>query len=286
MDHKQFQADDAIQNGVAANAESASCQSANESTISDTTVNGATANQVTIDEATLNEMISRLSKSLASPVDPPPAVEAPTSAPSPMRAGASLAALRKKTIQRVLASVISFVVITVVILSSQSLAYFTDDVNTGANTILSGNVNIDLLDQMDDGAGGLTFYTDPINPYPATTVSRVVTVKNTGKLPVYIRVKLDQTVNDESGLPADWKRLISCNLNLTDWTLRDGYYYYNRALEPGEAAKPLFDKVAFAPSMGNEFVNKSVQFSITAQATQAYENGTSPLDAVGWPAEQ
>ena len=193
--------------------------------------------------------------------------------------------LRKKAFRRVAVSAVSLAVVTTVLYSARSLAYFTDTSASKGNRIEAGIVNIDLVEMMDDGNGGLTSYTDPVQVLPSATVSKVVSVKNTGDLPVYIRIKLEKTVNDESGLPANWQDKISCNLNLTDWTLLDGYYYYNRALEAGQTTEPLFSEVTFAASMGNEFVNKTLQFTVTSQATQVYENGGNALDAVGWPAE-
>lgn len=194
-----------------------------------------------------------------------------------------LAARRKKNIARITVFVLALVVVTVIVFSSQSLAYFTDMANSFDNRISAGNVGIDIMDMMSDGQGGPVLYTDPIKVMPASSVSKVVAVKNSGSLAVYVRISLKKTVNDPTDLAVGWEDKISCNINSADWQLVDGYYYYTKALRPGQTTTPLFDEVSFAASMGNEFVNKSVVFTVTAQAVQAGNNGTGAPDAAGWP---
>lgn len=59
----------------------------------------------------------------------------------------------------------------------------------------------------------------------------------------------------------------------TDWTYLDGYYYYNRALAPGETTVPLFTTVTFAPEMGNEYQNSTAYVEVKVGAVQADNNG-------------
>lgn len=197
---------------------------------------------------------------------------------------ARIAALRKKNFRRAIASAISFIVVSIILFSAQSFAYFSDDISSGANRIAAGNVDIDLVEMMDDGHGGQVTYTAPVSVMPATTYSKIVTVKNSGDLPVYIRVKLEKIASDPTDLPAGWENFIVCNINSDDWTFHNGYYYYKVEIKAGETTESLFDKVAFAAAMGNEFVGKTVSFKITSEATQSTDNGIGPIDAEGWPA--
>ena len=210
---------------------------------------------------------------------------AETSAETALSPSGKLLALKKKNSRRMIVSAIALVVVTVVIFSTTSLAYFSDQVDSHGNVIASGNVEIALVETMDDGNGGTVTYTDPVRVMPATTVSQAVSVKNAGSLPVYVRVKLEKTVDDAAGMSAGWESKISCNINQTDWTLKDGYYYCNRPLQVGETTPPLFEEILFAASMGNEFVNKTVRFVVTSQATQADANGSIAWEAMGWPEE-
>ena len=194
-----------------------------------------------------------------------------------------LAALKKKNIRRSIVSAISFMVVSVIIFSAQSFAYFSADVSLDPMRLAAGNVDIDLVEMMDDGHGGQVTYTAPVSVVPAGSYSKIVTVKNSGDLPVYVRVKLEKIANDPTGLKDGWEKLIACNFNTSEWTYKDGYYYYNDVLGAGDTTEALFDRIAFAASMGNEFVGKAVSFKIISEATQSNGNGSSAIDAQGWP---
>ena len=75
---------------------------------------------------------------------------------------------------------------------------------------------------------------------------------------------------------------ISLDLNTECWIEQGGFYYYFRALQPGEKTEPLFTKVTFAPEMGNEYMNATVEIAVQAQAVQSDNNGYDPLFALGW----
>lgn len=200
---------------------------------------------------------------------------------------ASLLKLKKKLFKRSFICLIALVIASAIHFSAWTVAYFGENVTAGYSTIKAGNVDILLIETM-QGADGITAYMDPVSIMPATSVSKMVSVKNTGDLPVYIRIKLDMTIEDESNKPADWKDLIRCTYGESDacnsdWILKnDGYYYYKNALETGESAA-LFDTVHFSPAMGNQFTNQKFVLRITSEATQANGNGTSAQTAAGWP---
>ena len=77
--------------------------------------------------------------------------------------------------------------------------------------------------------------------------------------------------------------LVELTLNTTDWTERDGYYYSAKALKPGEVTAPIFTAVTFGTAMGNEYQNATATVDVFAQAVQTANNGTTVLDAQGWP---
>lgn len=200
---------------------------------------------------------------------------------------ASSLKLKKKLFKRSFICLIALVIASAIHFSAWTVAYFGENVTAGYSTIKAGNVDILLIETM-QGADGITAYMDPVSIMPATSVSKMVSVKNAGDLPIYIRIKLDMTIEDESNKPADWKDLIRCTYGESDacnsdWILKnDGYYYYKNALETGESAA-LFDTVHFSPAMGNQFTNQKFVLRITSEATQANGNGTSAQTAAGWP---
>lgn len=200
---------------------------------------------------------------------------------------------RKKSLRNTLISVVSFAFITIVFFSAHTYAYYTDEVNSKKQSLEAGNLDVELI-EMKKTDSGETAYVNPVEIMPATSVSKIVKVKNSGSLPVYIRIKIEKTINkDESKLPHDWKELLSCDFDLEDnpsteevegaWTYHDGYYYYNLPLAAGETTSPLFENVFFSAFMGNEFTNCEISFIVRCEATQTIGNASSPIDAIGWP---
>ncbi|MGN0745866.1 MAG: SipW-dependent-type signal peptide-containing protein [Aristaeellaceae bacterium] len=165
-----------------------------------------------------------------------------------------------------------------------TLAYFTAE-ETAYNVITTGVLDMILHETT---TGGKPFPKDGLdNLMPGMVVEKRVTVENAGSVEFYLRVAVDKAISPAKGIQAELNfDHITLDMNTADWTLRDGYYYYNRALLPGETTNPLFTTVTFAPEMGNEYMNARVEINVRAQAVQSRNNGDSPLTAVGWaPAE-
>lgn len=169
-----------------------------------------------------------------------------------------------------------------------TLAYFTSE-DTATNVVTAGNVEIKLKENAlsEDGKTLVPFENNQIGIMPASEVSKIVTVENTGDQPAFIRIKLAKSIilaedkTDETDLS-----LVSYDLNLKDWTEKDGWYYYNTALPAGEETVPIFTKVKFADEMSNMYQNSKVEIKIDAEATQTANNGDSAIDAAGWPSAE
>ena len=74
--------------------------------------------------------------------------------------------------------------------------------------------------------------------------------------------------------------LMLCGINWADWEYADGYYYYKKAVESGAETAALFETVSFSPSMGNEFMGRTMQLKVIVEATQVGGNGSGPMNAV------
>lgn len=170
------------------------------------------------------------------------------------------------------------------ILAYGTSAYFTAE-EKAHNVITTGNVDIDLIEKADpDGDGVLEDFKDVTGVTPGTDVSKIVTVKNTGGQPAWVRIKLIKTITLENGETKDLDAsLVSYDVNTTNWTEKNGYYYYNVELAPGAETEPLFTKVAFSGKMENLYQNSQTVIDVQAQATQVANNGITVFDAAGWP---
>ncbi len=187
---------------------------------------------------------------------------------------------KKKAMLRPLITTVAFALVTIALFSAQTFAYFSESISANNQRIDGGQLDVELIEMMVDGGGSVEVYTDPVSVYPSAVVSKIVTVKNVGDLPAYIRIKLDKKVNDEASLPPDWQEQMVCGINWSDWEYADGYYYYKQSVAGGAETKALFETVSFLSSMGNEFMGKTLQLAVTVEATQANGNGSGPMNAV------
>ncbi len=179
---------------------------------------------------------------------------------------------------------VAAIVICLTIAVSGTLAYFTFE-DTAHNVITSGGVSIEVVEKRKgtDGAE-IAFPTDGIKGVmPGTEVSKIVSVKNNGNSEAWVRVKVNATIKsakDEGELPSD---VMTYEIG-KGWDEKDGYYYYQDKVPAGESTSILFDTVKFDPEMGNEYQNCRANIVISAQAVQTANNGTTVMDAQGWPA--
>ena len=176
--------------------------------------------------------------------------------------------------------ILSVLAICVAIVAAGTLAYFTAE-DTAHNVITSGGVDIELKEWADEEK------TKPFENLsgvmPNTTVTKIAEVKNTGASDAWVRVKVEKNIKLQGEGTPD-TGLVELTLNTDDWTEKDGYFYYTKALKPGEVTAPIFTAVTFNADMGNEYQNATATVDVFAQAVQTANNGTSALTASGWPA--
>ena len=104
-----------------------------------------------------------------------------------------------------------------------------------------------------------------------------------------MRMNYTLTVYDVDGkemeISADeLAKVIVITPDATNWTQKDGWWYYNTTIASGETTKPLFDEVVFSgPYMDNKYQSCTVVIDVTAQAVQKANNGATVWEALGWP---
>ena len=154
----------------------------------------------------------------------------------------------------------------VALLAVGTWAYFSA-VGRADNVITMGSVKLALHDE--DGAGQ-PFTT--VSAMPGSVVNKVVYVENVGSGAFYTRVKITPEMVGADGeiIPLDAsERLLTLDLNDTDWIAGEGgYYYYRGSVDPKTATSKLFNHVTFSKDMGNEYQNTTVHIYVTAEAVQ------------------
>ncbi len=176
------------------------------------------------------------------------------------------------------------------IIAGGTNAYFSQDARA-RNVITMGSISIELHeDKIDPETGDTVPYETetPVEVMPGVEVSKIVTVENTGSAPAWIRIKVTKRIELAEGqTPGEGEPdtdLIALDIG-SSWTEQDGWYYYNEALEAGETTDPLFNTAAFAGDMSNLYQESTAYIDVLVQAVQTSGNGSSALEATGWPAE-
>ena len=185
--------------------------------------------------------------------------------------------------------IITCVTLIVTILSFfySTLAYFTDSASSRYDGITAGSASVQIVD-VTYPYGSNT----PVAPgtamriMPGYEVSKTLTAKNTGSLPLYIRVQLHAEITlaeNARGREAEIDlSLVSYDINDTDWVLHEGYYYYRTKLNGDAEANPLFTKVIFSEEMGNLYKDSTITITTRMEVVQANNNADHPWEAYGW----
>ena len=185
-----------------------------------------------------------------------------------------------------------------------------------SSTVLTDAATIDALSAAIDekmieaavfpASGGIT------GVLPGQAYAKNVSVTNTGSQSAWVRIKAEKeywksgskvtsvsvptetrtydATNDKWTVTAgtsdkvlDLAKIDLLDLNATDWTFSGGYYYYKTQLDAGATTTSLFTGVQMSGTMGTEYSGLEARVNVTAEATQAKNNGTSATAATGWP---
>ena len=175
--------------------------------------------------------------------------------------------------------ILSVLAICLSTLAAGTLAYFTTE-DRAHNVITTGGIDITVQEWAD--AEKTRPFQDLTGVMPNTTVTKIAEVRNTGGAEAWVRVKVEKNIRLQGQGTAD-AGLVELTRNTADWTEKDGYYYYTKALKPGEVTAPIFTAVTFKADMGNEYQNATATVDVSAQAVQTANNGATVMDAQGWP---
>ena len=175
--------------------------------------------------------------------------------------------------------ILSALAMLAALFAAGTIAYFTAE-GQAHNVITTGGVEIAVQEWAD--MEKTKPFENLTGVMPNAAVTKIAEVKNTGASDAWIRVKVEKNIQLQGEGTPD-TGLVELTLNTADWTEKDGYYYYNAALEPGQTTEPLFTAVHFAKTMSNMYQESRAILQVNAFATQTAHNGASALDAAGWP---
>lgn len=173
--------------------------------------------------------------------------------------------------------------VIITLLSQGTLAYYST-VGKATNVITTGGVELQIVETTSQGT---PFPEEGVYVMPGDVVSKQVAVKNICEHPFYLRVKIVYGIDSEV-LPAE--ECFKLNVNNTDWTFKDGWYYYNGELNVGDTTPFIFSNVEIVGSkVDKSYIGKTLLLTVDAQAVQSEHNPAPEGDTtlvLGWPAEQ
>ena len=175
---------------------------------------------------------------------------------------------------------IALAAILATVLTQPSLAYYTT-IGVATNVVTSGSISLQIHEKTADGSN---FPAEGVYVIPGDIVSKQVSVENVCDHPFYLRVKLVSSSTNQTLSAEDCLKM---NIDTANWTLVDGYYYFNRILRPGETTPTLFTQVEIVGGQVDQsHIGSTLSLTINAYAVQSENNPAEhPWDASGWPAE-
>jgi predicted ribosomally synthesized peptide with SipW-like signal peptide len=175
---------------------------------------------------------------------------------------------------------IALAAILATVLTQPTLAYYTK-IGKATNVVTSGNIELKIHETTADGS---PFPSQGVYVIPGDIVSKQVRVENVCTHPFYLRLALVSSATNETLTPEDCLEL---DIDTENWTYRDGFYYYNVILQPGEMTSALFTQVEITGSKVDQtHIGSTLSLTVNAYAVQSENNPAEhPWDASGWPAE-
>ena len=175
---------------------------------------------------------------------------------------------------------IALAAILLTVMTQPSLAYYTT-IGKATNVVTSGQIQLQIHEKTADGSD---FPEEGIYIIPGDIVSKQVSVENICAHPFYLRVRLISASNDQALSAEDCLKM---NIDTRNWTFLDGYYYFNRILQPGETTTPLFTEVEIVGSrVDQSHIGSTLSLTVQAFAVQSENNPADfPWEASGWPAD-
>lgn len=154
------------------------------------------------------------------------------------------------------------------------------------NVVTFGSVTVQTVETMKGPDGEEIAVPETEQMSESAPASRIVRVKNVGQEPAYVRVKLSVRAEDGQGAVAPADDLATYVFDDARWVEKDGWYYFDAPLAPGETTGALITGVGFGVRAAQERTgNGLVHLDIDTQGVQVKNNAASAFDAEGWPEE-
>lgn len=155
-------------------------------------------------------------------------------------------------------AILAVLALTVGIAVGGTVAYLIDKTDPVINQFTPSAVTVEIEEDFDG------------------VVKKNVTAKNTGDIPAYIRILLVTYRVNDAGERIGGTAVIPSFTPGAGWTVKDGYYYYNKPVAPGDVPdEPLIGDSGIVLSKYDDADGGKQVVEVIAEAIQA-----EPEDAV------
>lgn len=111
----------------------------------------------------------------------------------------------------------------------------------------------------------------PILP-DGSGIRKEVGAENIGEVPAFVRIMALPVIVASDGktlLPAEIGKEVLLDINTSDWQpCSDGYYYYNKRLEPGTETDFLFTQASISGTAGHDYHDATLRIEIKCEAVE------------------
>ena len=177
---------------------------------------------------------------------------------------------------------IAYIAIAFTFITQNTQAYYSS-VGTATNVVTSGNIKLMIHEMTDQGT---EFPKEGVYIVPGDIVSKKVSIENVCEHPFYLRIKIVYGIDSQELSSED---CFTLNINLDNWELYDGWYYYKGIVQPGQTTPDIFSHVEIVGAkVDNSYIGKTLTLTVNAQAVQSENNPLKDYNtytASGWPKE-
>ena len=139
-------------------------------------------------------------------------------------------------------SIIGIIALVLVAVVGATFAYYTSNTSF-ENVFNTGKYKVKVVEE----------FVSPDNWVPGETIDKTVTAKNEGDVDAAVRISYIEKWETQEGTDItdqiDSNPAIINFSNTSDWTLNNGYYYYNYILKPDDVSNSFISGVTLDPAL-------------------------------------
>ena len=154
------------------------------------------------------------------------------------------------------------VIVAIACIAGVGTYAFVSTNHTAKNVFTTGNVSISISQAVN--------FSEEEHIMPGIEIPQTVWATNSGDNPCYVRIEFNSKFNNADNAGNSFA--LVADIQQTQWIEKNGYYYYNKILDPGEETQALKVAVVFDSKLNQELAGQNFKSDATAFAVQSKNN--------------